>query len=330
MKGGLSYSPFLVSIRWQQLNQMATTEFNGDDWTHFVCHPIVVIKFICDRIHFGRHPMKSTRASEFMWHLMKTFRFVFFFLPIIFFFLWSLSFCPPYFACFVASFVPNPFVFFPFFFGMSLPFILFSFIPLLFFYYSSIISPPPTLLYFFLPFLSISHCVFFPFFVCSHPLPFFFVLLCLFSLCLVWPIFSPCSYFLISFFFPFFPLSLCFYCDPWLSPMPFWVIEKNSVAITQWGCIWRQLTKFNHHSKYLHHRMVTEEFWSPFNKPTPLDGNRNSLIAQKGKWPHLSIPIQRCGYVKWWLNFFNCQKGGSADNIIFLKKSTLAPNFWSS
>jgi hypothetical protein len=24
---------------------------------------------------------------------------------------------------------------------------------------------------------------------------------------------------------------------PWLSPMPFWVIEKNSVAIAQWGCI---------------------------------------------------------------------------------------------
>jgi hypothetical protein len=117
---------------------------------------------------------------------------------------------------------------------------------------------------------------------------------------------------------------------PWLSPMPFWVIEKNSVAIAQWGCIWRQLTKFSHRSKYLHRWMVTEEFWSPFNKPTPLDGDRNSSIAQKGKRPHLSVPIQRCGYVKWWLNFFNRQKGGSADNIILKKKSSLAPNFWSS
>lgn len=145
--------PILFAIQQWQLNILATESNLVTIW---------------------RGQVKSTRANEFMWHLMKTFLFVFFFLPIISFsFICSLVFLLFYFASILASFVPKspPPPFFPSFWYVPTFYFFFFHRPFHFFYYSSIISPHPPILFFSTFFFTFALC-FFPFFFCSHPLIF--------------------------------------------------------------------------------------------------------------------------------------------------------------
>jgi hypothetical protein len=45
--------------------------------------------------------------------------------------------------------------------------------------------------------------------------------------------------------------------------MPFWVIEKFSVAIGELGCVGWRPKKFDCHMTHLHYSMATKTFWSP-------------------------------------------------------------------
>ncbi len=141
---------------------------------------------------------------------MKTFLFVFFFLPHhLGFFPLFFIFCPPHFACLLVSFVAIH-LFSPFF-PICAHF--------LFFILSSLSHFLKILLWLLTPFcfvflfLLFSPYVFSLLFLFPPPnFPSFFFLPFLFSFCLVLPIFSPCPYFFFLIFlfstFRFFPLPL--------------------------------------------------------------------------------------------------------------------------
>lgn len=73
---------------------------------------------------------------------------------------------------------------------------------------------------------------------------------------------------------------------------PFLGDQKNSITIWQWRFIGWWSIFFCHHSTHLHHRLMTEIFWSPSNGVGVLDGDQKSLVT-----------IWRWTYVRWWLNF---------------------------
>jgi hypothetical protein len=68
-----------------------------------------------------------------------------------------------------------------------------------------------------------------------------------------------------------------------LPPCLFGQLKKIQLPSDNGGVFESNQKNFNRHLTYPHCRMVTEEFWSPSNKPTPLDGDQNFLITQKGK-----------------------------------------------
>jgi len=72
---------------------------------------------------------------------------------------------------------------------------------------------------------------------------------------------------------------------------PFLGDQKNSITIWQWRFIRWWSIFFCHHSTHLHHRLMTEIFWSPSNGVGVLDGDQKSLVT-----------IWRWTYVRWWLN----------------------------
>lgn len=137
-------------------------------------------------------------------------------------------FHPPCFACFLASFVPTPLLFFFFFSFTPLPHPLFFFQPPICFFFGFL-----TLIFVLFSFFFRFWHLFFSLFI-LFPYPFFlFSFSCLFfsSLCLVLLIFSPysyCFFFLIFplLFFPFFPLPLFLLPIHAFLSMHFWAIEN--------------------------------------------------------------------------------------------------------
>jgi hypothetical protein len=75
--------------------------------------------------------------------------------------------------------------------------------------------------------------------------------------------------------------------------------------------------------------MVIEEFWSPSNKPTPLDGDQKISIAQKGKRPHpFRLPFNNMNMSNGGLKFLIAKKGG-VQIISFFFKNHPPPQIFS-
>jgi hypothetical protein len=144
----------------------------------------------------------------------------------------------------------------------------------------------------------------------------------LFSFRLVLPIFSPCSYYLLFFFFHFLFPHLVLIAISCPSPPCFFGRPKK------FGChrtmvlignrqdlftIWHTPTigwwpkNFNHHlTHHINYRMTTKILWSP--KRENKGWKKNSQHDSTCPTPlgcHLKV-----GYDGWWLKFFNCQKRG--------------------
>ncbi len=214
-KGFVIFLPFQFpsngnnQIQWQWPNLMVAIEpilFT----IHQLQSHLLATESILVTMWWGQ--MKSTRASEFMWHFMKTFLFVFSSFPSFFFPLYSLVLLSPLFCLFSCFFCPQSLCYFLFFFWYVLTFYFFSFIPpfvfLLFFSYYPPASPPPFLFFspfsfdFALCFFSLSSFVPTPLFSLFLHLALSFLLLL--SLANIFPLFL----------LPFFPLFSIFSLVP--------------------------------------------------------------------------------------------------------------------